>query len=277
MGCFVSLNCGIFILSLTKIERFILKKKWLVILFFHGFIVSWLASCEKRTIPAPVSELAWKPYHKNASNYHVRPGDTLYSIAFRYDMDVHKLATFNQLSAPFHLRSGQEIQLRSKLTQPKIKPYNQGKPLAKLVNTMPQPRVKKKTPTAMVLVRPTSWIWPVHGKPAVLYTFNPKVGKKGIDIVGLQNMPIRASAPGIVAYAGNGLPGYGNLILLKHGDHYLTAYAHNASLLVKEGQAIQSGQLIARMGRLDKQRWGLHFEIRKGGKPINPLNYLKKG
>ena len=254
--------------------RFVLKK-WLLVLFFHSIILLLLASCEERSAPAPVYELQWKPYNKNEKTYQVRSGDTLYSIAFRYDMDVNKLATYNNLKKPFNLNNGQQVRLKPGYKRATTrKRVSSNKSAIKHTVPVKRPIIKKTTPAS--LAKHSQWMWPVQGKHALLYTFNPGVGKKGIDIVGTKNMPVRASAPGVVAYAGNGLPGYGNLILLKHSGHYLTAYAHNQSLSVKEGQMIKAGQLIARMGKIDKKRWGLHFEIRKSGKPINPLNYLEK-
>ena len=110
----------------------------------------------------------------------------------------------------------------------------------------------------------------------VVATYVPQQGKKGIDIAGKKGDKIHAAAGGTVAYAGNGLSGYGNLIIIKHDNQYLTAYGDNLHNLVKEGQRIRRGQIIAEMGVVDRRFWGVHFEIRKAGKPVNPLNYLQK-
>ena len=107
-------------------------------------------------------------------------------------------------------------------------------------------------------------------------TFVPQQGKKGIDIAGSKGQKIQAAAGGVVAYAGSGLSGYGNLIIIKHNNQYLTAYGNKLRNLVKEGQHIRAGQTIAEMGVVDRRYWGVHFEIRKAGIPVNPLSYLKK-
>jgi len=115
------------------------------------------------------------------------------------------------------------------------------------------------------------WIWPGHG--AVVAGFD-EVKNKGLDIAGALGDPVVAAAEGKVVYAGAGLRGYGNLIILKHNNTYLTAYAHNKTLLVKEDQAVKKGQKIAEMGDSDADRVKLHFEVRRQGKPVDPAKYL---
>ena len=115
------------------------------------------------------------------------------------------------------------------------------------------------------------WIWPAQG--ALIAGFS-EVKNKGLDIGGKAGDPVIAAADGRVVYAGAGLRGYGNLIILKHNNTYLTAYAHNQTLLVKEDQSVQKGQKIAEMGNSDADRVKLHFEIRKQGKPVDPARYL---
>jgi len=107
-------------------------------------------------------------------------------------------------------------------------------------------------------------------------TFSPSNGRKGIDIAGKKGSKIRASSAGIVAYAGDGLPGYGHLVILKHDTEYLTAYGNNQKILVHSGQYVKQGQVIAEMGVVNRRFWGVHFEVRRRGEPVNPLNYLKK-
>ena len=117
------------------------------------------------------------------------------------------------------------------------------------------------------------WAWPTSGAPAVLAGFD-EARNKGLDIGGKAGDPVLASADGRVVYAGAGLRGYGNLIILKHNNTYLTAYAHNQALLVKEDQSVRKGQKIAEMGNSDADRVKLHFEIRRQGKPVDPAKYL---
>jgi lipoprotein NlpD len=116
-----------------------------------------------------------------------------------------------------------------------------------------------------------AWIWPTDG---VVLTGFDEVKNKGLDIGGKAGDPVLAAADGRVVYVGAGLRGYGNLIILKHNNTYLTAYAHNQTLLIKEDQAVRKGQKIAEMGSSDADRVKLHFEVRKQGKPVDPANYL---
>ncbi|HWC45033.1 MAG TPA: peptidoglycan DD-metalloendopeptidase family protein, partial [Casimicrobiaceae bacterium] len=116
------------------------------------------------------------------------------------------------------------------------------------------------------------WMWPAKGK--IVTNFSETANLKGIDIAGTAGEPVRASAPGRVVYAGNGLRGYGKLIIIKHNDTYLSAYAHNREILVKEGQQVTRGQKIAEMGNTDADQVKLHFEIRRHGKPMDPTKYL---
>jgi lipoprotein NlpD len=114
-------------------------------------------------------------------------------------------------------------------------------------------------------------LWPVEGKLAGRFG---AAGGKGIDIVGQRNAPVNAVAPGKVVYSGSGLRGYGRLLIVKHVGEFLSAYAHNETILVKEGESVTAGQKIALMGDSDADRVKLHFEIRRYGKPLDPLNYL---
>jgi len=116
-----------------------------------------------------------------------------------------------------------------------------------------------------------AWLWPAQGTPVASFD---EVKNKGIDIAGKAGDPVLASADGRVVYSGAGLRGYGNLIILKHNNTYLTAYAHNQTLLVKEDQSVRKGQKIAEMGNSDADRVKLHFEIRRQGKPVDPAKYL---
>ena len=117
------------------------------------------------------------------------------------------------------------------------------------------------------------WQWPVKGK--ILKNFY-QTGKKGIDILGKYGQSVRSAALGKVVYSGDGLIGYGNLVIIKHNDLYLSAYANNRRLLVNEGQQVKKGQEIAEIGRAKDKTSTLHFEIRKNGKPVNPVNFLPK-
>lgn len=222
-----------------------------------------LVACGQRTHLAPVMELQWQG-SKTPSFHVVRRGETLYAIAFHYDEDYRKLAALNHMAAPYTLRIGQRLRL--------LPLHKKTVPSSKATTSR---RIQQKVSPPSKPYQKLTWLWPVHGR--VVRYFAPQQGKKGIHIAGKKGDSIRAAQAGVVAYAGNGLNGYGNLIIIKHDNHYLTAYGNNYRNLVKEGQHVAQGQKIAEMGVVDRRYWGLHFEIRKTGKPVNPLNYLQKG
>jgi lipoprotein NlpD len=120
-----------------------------------------------------------------------------------------------------------------------------------------------------------NWSWPVSGK--VVAAYSEAANLKGIGIGGKAGQPVLASAAGKVVYAGSGLRGYGKLVIIKHNKTYLSVYAHNSEILVKEGQTVSKGQKIAEMGNTDADQVKLHFEIRRQGKPVDPLRYLPAG
>lgn len=142
-------------------------------------------------------------------------------------------------------------------------------PPPKPVTTTPTPVATPRAPAADAKL---TWEWPTHGKLA--YAFGNGTNQKGVGIEGRMGEAILASAPGRVVYSGSGLRGYGKLVIIKHNASFLSVYAHNSQILVKEGQSVAKGQKIAEMGNTDSSRVGLHFEIRRLGKPIDPLQYL---
>lgn len=203
----------------------------------------------------------------------VLPGETLYAVAFRYDQDYRSLAQLNHLSPPYTLFVGQKLSVQPGFSPPRRRQGAVTKP----VMAMPLVTSRRGYRQAHVFSPPLSqtWLWPIHGR--VVMTYQPKLGRKGIDIAGKKGQKIHAAAEGIVAYAGNGVLGYGNLIIIKHKNQYLTAYGNNSRLFVKEGQQIKANQTIAEIGIVDRRYWGVHFEIRSYGKPMNPLHYLGQG
>lgn len=209
-----------------------------------------LNACES-TVKAPVEELhpQFSINHLSAS-YTVRPGDTLYAIAFLYDQNVEQLAQLNHLSYPYRLREGQTLRISSHVTRA----------VQKVRSAIPR------------LISRGRWAWPTQGQIKA-YSQNP-IEAKGLNILGKYGQPIQSSQSGVVAYAGNGLPGYGLLILIKHEHDYLTAYAFNSQIFVKEGQRVQKGQRIANMGFMSPGISGLHFEIRYHGVAISPRKFL---
>jgi len=216
-------------------------------------------------------------------SHKVSEGDTLYSIAWRYGRDYKELASANGISPPYTIKLGQRIRLdlrgtvsstlkksppasHKKKTQ--VKPSSKSKPVA---TTKKRTRSSTKSKT----VKGVNWHWPHLGQIIARYS-SAGNDNKGIDIAGNLGDSVFSAANGEVVYAGSGLLGYGKLIIINHNQHYLSAYAHNDQILVKEGQKIKQGQKIAEMGNTGTNRTKLHFEIRRDGKPVNPLNYLPK-
>lgn len=199
----------------------------------------------------------------------VRKGDTLSVIAQQYDVSVRQLASTNGLRSPYTIYPGQTLRLTASMPY-RVPPVSSSK-------TATTSTKKTSTKTASASKPPNnskiSWQWPVRGK--LLTTFkSKKTGRKGIDIAAKEGKDIRAAASGKVVYSGNGLISYGNLVIIKHNRTYLSAYAHNRKLLVNEGESIKAGQKIAELGKTGTESPRLHFEIRKNGKPVNPLKYL---
>lgn len=245
-----------------------------------------LAGCSAKH-NAPIVE-GWHQPAAKTSAYVVQKGDTLYSVAWAFDMDFRDLARINQLSPPYALRTGQRLQMSpnsyvnvTKLTTtkygaktipqpPALKFYSAPKTKTKIAATKTVPPQPIITPN----VRVGQWLWPSKGK--ILRGYAPaRTGNRGIDIGGNYGDPIMATASGRVVYAGSGLKGYGNLIIVKHNDTFLSAYAYNKTLLVREGMAVKAGQKIALMGKNNAGLPAMHFEIRRNGKPVNPLTLLK--
>ena len=189
----------------------------------------------------------------------VRKGETLSAIAWRYGKDPVDLARWNQLGDGSLIYPGQVIRLTppSGASQRSAPTRNGSRQSLPSIPTQPSP----------------PWTWPTSGRITVEFGGKPGSGT-GVLIDGRAGQAIVAAASGKVVYAGGGLIGYGQLIILKHNDTYLSAYGHNAKLLVKEGQSVRKGQQIATMGEGPERKPRLHFEIRRNGEPVNPRQYL---
>jgi len=202
--------------------------------------------------------------------YHrVQPGETLYSISWRYGLDYREVAGWNDLKPPYTIFNGQQLRLTPSVGRRKAPATGNRTPQAAPV-VIPPSRSAKISNTASVPIR---WQWPARG--SLLNSFSDAdIARKGIDIAGKTGQAVNAAAAGHVVYAGSGLLNYGKLIILKHDDNYLSAYAYNQDLLVKEGDVVVAGQHIADMGQKTMGGAMLHFEIRYDGRPIDPLKYL---
>lgn len=255
---------------------------------------------------APVSDLTINQNSFNKNIYKVQAGDTLYAIAWKNSLDVNTLIKRNHLSKPYLIHSGDLLYFQSnalvkpskikktaiktdsssqktekkgttsctgqscnknrsqKVVSKKTKDYSAGKSDVKTVRNK---KIKNK--------KVGTWLWPAKGKLTKTFSIS-KAGMKGISITSQRKTAVYAAASGKVVYAGNGLRGYGNLIIIKHNYDYLSAYAHNEKLLVSENDQIKAGQKIALMGDSGTDHVYLHFDIRYRGKSVDPLRYLPK-
>lgn len=243
--------------------------------------------------------------------YRVRRGDSLHAIAFKYGLDWRDIAAWNGITAPWVIHPDQVLRLtaparsvtiaaapqRQSSTRSTAEPEpvrtpqpppvearqpptaDAGRPVTEPapattsppLATAPRPTPPPASPTA----DPDAWRWPTSGR--LLRTFRAgDPARNGIDIVGSEGQDVVAAAPGQVVYSGNGLIGYGELIIVKHSERLLSAYAHNRRRLVAEGDTVSAGQKLAELGRNDRNETLLHFEVRLNGKPVDPLNYLPK-
>jgi len=231
-----------------------------------------LTACGGSQAVAPVGAYRAQSQQVAPSVYQVRKGDTLYSVSWRFGMDFKQVAKINGIRSPYTIYVGQKLRFKPS-RQVASKKQTSMPATTKRQATKPATR-QTSTPAVSANQRLT-WRWPVQG-PIISTYSKSAAGRKGIDIAGKSGDVIAAAAAGKVVYSGSGLPRYGNLIIIKHNEAYLSAYAHNKNLLVKEGQWVKSGQKIALLGRTGTQRDQLHFEIRRNGKPVDPMRFLPK-
>jgi lipoprotein NlpD len=213
-----------------------------------------------------LSPIEQGPTHVPRASVHVvRRGETLYQIAWQHRLDQRDLARWNGIRNPDVLRVGQRLVL----APPRAAAKTQRSTGATPSRSAPAPPAPPPQPMP-------SWLWPTDG--AVVMSFGSATGiATGIAIGGREGQPVRAAAAGHVVYAGSGLIGYGQLVILKHNDTYLSAYGHNSRLLVSQGQDVTAGATIALMGVGPERQPQLHFEIRRDGTPVDPLLFLRPG
>lgn len=226
----------------------------------------------------------------------VEPGETLYSIGWLYGYDYREIAKWNHIDSPYTLRKGQRLRVAplqgGQVNNQRVDVDSATSARFQASHVQESTRIVDKngelvasrahdglhenhgadSGSSMALV----WSWPLKGGKVVQEFDASKPGKRGLDVIGYEGQPIYSAAAGRVVYSGSGLPRYGKLVIVKHNDEFLSAYAHNERLLVKEGDSIRAGQHIADMGRTNGNKTMLHFEIRQNGKPVNPLHYLPR-
>lgn len=203
----------------------------------------------------------------SGSVYTVKRGDTLYRISRMTGTSVKDLARINNLSPPYTIEVGQRLKVDGGGTSTAKKNSSGRKQTAAVTPSYTVPT------SSWPPVGQRCWVWPGSGKVVVPYS-TAEGGNKGIDIAGIRGTPVYASAAGKVVYVGNQLRGYGNLIMIKHGEDYITAYAHNDAMLVNNGQNVKAGQKIATMGSTGASTVMLHFQIRYRATAIDPQRYL---
>ena len=209
---------------------------------------------------------------RSSQVYRVRDGDTLYAIAWRYQLDYQTLAGWNNIRSPYVIHPGQELILVDPADLPSAQ-RPAGSADVAVAKTTHRTKTTKTNTNSPPGPPPRIFLWPTEGK--VVRKFQGSKSKsQGIDIAGREGQPVHAAADGKVVYSGSGLTGYGRLVIVKHNDDYLSAYAHNSTLHVHEGDQVKAGQLIASMGIAEQNQARLHFEVRKQGKPVDPLKYL---
>ncbi len=247
-------------------------------------VASSPANAAGGAVSTPISMGAAMPGSENAGKpgyYSVRSGDTLTKIALDHGQAWRDIAKWNGLDNPNVIEVDQVLRVVPPVSAEAKAPATQRQastPQVAQAQTAQQAAPQPTPQTAPQVASPSNttddglaFAWPHQG--AVLAGFD-EAKNKGLDFAGKAGDPVMAAADGKVVYAGSGLRGYGNLVILKHNNTYLTAYAHNQTLLVKEDQTVQKGQRIAEMGSTDADRVKLHFEIRKQGKPVDPTKYL---
>lgn len=241
--------------------------------------------------------------------YVVNQGDTLFFVSYISGLSAEDIIHLNHLKSPYQLKEGQVLKLHRAVQMPqaihtaknvtvskdKLKGMetnvkNDERTKSKPIKAQPTQELALEKPQHIDIMKPNTEVvkndykakavqqgykfgWPTRGN--IISTFKENVNK-GIDIQGVKGQPILASERGQVVYVGNGLRGYGNLIIIKHGADYLTAYAHNDEILVSDQQEVKKGQPIAKMGDTGTNGYKVYFEIRESGKAVDPLNYLKK-
>ena len=285
-------------------------------LLILSFCILGVSACSSPGGRAPVSDLTLgtnnsvkitpKKGRITGKSYTVQKGDTLYSIGWRSGVAVNKLIDQNNISNPYIIKVGQRLRLVDAKTLPakksnpksdlsyknvqksttsacetqkcqknKSKKLEEEKPKAYSKHLVDKKMTNNYQQTIRKDKKVDDWSWPAQGKLTKLFSASES-GKQGVSIVNVTGSPVVAAALGEVVYAGSGLGGYGNLIIIKHNYDYLSAYAHNKTLLVHEGEKIKKGQKIATMGDSGSDHVHLHFEIRYRGKSVDPLRYLPK-
>lgn len=244
----------------------------------------FLLSCTSGAVPPIASREP--PPSQRINEHEVQLGETLYIIAWRYETDYRDMARINGLREPYDLRLGQQLKIYddgSPTPSSRTAPVVDRSAEVRTVPVDPKPEIQTSSSSTNSNPAPVQtplsteagrWQWPVAGR--VTSAFGSSSLTRGIEIDPGSVTNVEAAAEGQVVYAGAGIRGVGNLIIVKHSDLFLSAYAYNSSLLAKEGDTVQAGQRIARVGNDSNGRPRVYFEIRRDGQPVDPIRYLPK-
>jgi len=250
-----------------------IEARIVVILIF----ASVLAGCSGAPQSVPIEERQ-QPPSRDLRLHIVSRDETLYSIAFRYEKSVAQLARINGITQPYVIYPGQRINLTDQAGSSSSNPasYRPAEPAGPVTTSTTPTRTVDQTRRLANVSLPTNvatWQWPLQGRVTRAFGGSEPISK-GISIAGEVGDDVAASAAGVVVYGGAGLRGYGNLLIVKHSDTFLTAYAHNSELLVEEGDEVRQGQVIARVGQNGDGESELYFEVRENGTPVDPIRFL---
>ena len=231
-----------------------------------------LSGCAGSGLFAPVKDLSDLGVN---GTYRVQPGDTLTSISRETGVSVERLIALNGISNPRLIRVGQRLRLSDEATVSTMKADDDAAPAPSAAPVSPTRTAEPKPADDSSMTRAADagkidMVWPAKGK--IIQGFTTQT--KGIDIEGKLGEPVVAASGGEVVFAGDGVRGFGNLVIVDHGDGFITAYAHNEKLMVKKGDKVTKSQLIATLGQSATTSPRLHFEVRRNGTPVNPLRYL---
>lgn len=285
--------------SPTRPERVVVKSGDSVYAIAQRYNVSLRALIDANDLRPPYRLSTGQSLALPRTRVHrVSAGDTLYAISRRYGVDMTTLARANRLASPYRLRVGQDLRIPSTGAEPPPSPTATGEPSVAVVSRAspttsttraspittapPPPKPRASTSVASAPTAPSAgqgrFAWPVKGK--IIDRFGAKsngLRNDGINIAAPRGTPVRAAADGVVAYTGNELRGYGNLILLRHAGGWITAYAHNREILVARGDRVRRGQMIARVGSSGSVSTPqAHFELRRGSEAVDPLKHLAR-
>ena len=266
---------------------------WLIRPFIIVAVAFLLGACSASQY-APVEDLGYSSgklmsansVRTNPKAYQVKPEDTMFAIAWRFGWDYKKLAKINAIGSPYTIYVGQVLYFNDTNSNKEISKSALKRAVKK--STISTKSALKKAPVAAtqaIAKAPLNkaykgplaikWAWPLKGK-IIQFFSNKASASNGIDLLSTLGKTVKSASSGIIVYAGSGIQGYGKLVVVKHNDTFLSAYAYNSQILVVEGSMVKAGQVIAKVGKGPQLDPRLHFEIRKNGKSVNPLRYLPK-